>query len=214
MLRRVPGEVPALLDQQFQGQRVTVFGRVRPLPGVVAVHSIHLDGLVERFTDESAFVDIGATSAARARHAGVRILAPVTLAKRPHRYGRDLVAAPNAGQRLGCAALLGAAREAVAARSDRVGAVHSAGTVVVAFTVGQRMRGLGVSAVARTFGPFQETLSVLQPEQNLPARMPFGQPGRRSLPVRYAGTPVETAALGDADSLRRELRHWIAGTPP
>jgi hypothetical protein len=34
---------------------------------------------------------------------------------------------------------------------------------------------------------------------------------RWSIPVRYAGTPVETVALADADSLRNVLMRWIGG---
>jgi hypothetical protein len=38
-----------------------------------------------------------------------------------------------------------------------------------------------------------------------------GRVTRWSLPVRYAGTPVETVALADADSLRNALVRWIGG---
>jgi hypothetical protein len=34
---------------------------------------------------------------------------------------------------------------------------------------------------------------------------------RWSLPVSYAGTPVETVWLGDAESLREALIKWIGG---
>jgi hypothetical protein len=32
-----------------------------------------------------------------------------------------------------------------------------------------------------------------------------------SLPVRFAGTPVETVSLADADTLRAWLARWIGG---
>ena len=41
-LRRVPGRVAPLFDQQLEGHRVTIQGRRGPVPGVVAVRSIHL----------------------------------------------------------------------------------------------------------------------------------------------------------------------------
>ena len=41
-LRRVPGRVPPLFDQQIEGHRVTIQGVKGPVPGVVAVRSIHL----------------------------------------------------------------------------------------------------------------------------------------------------------------------------
>jgi hypothetical protein len=34
---------------------------------------------------------------------------------------------------------------------------------------------------------------------------------RWSIPVRYAGTPVETVSMADADSLTQALVRWIGG---
>jgi hypothetical protein len=39
----------------------------------------------------------------------------------------------------------------------------------------------------------------------------LGRVIRWTLPVRYGGTPVETVALRDADSLRAALVRWIGG---
>jgi putative aminopeptidase FrvX len=214
-LRRVPGAVPPLFDQQLEGQRVTVHGRAGPVTGVVAVRSIHLarsraTGDDEPFTAESAFVDLGAASAAEVRRGGVRVLAPVALAKWPHRYGADLLAAPCAGQRAACAALLAAAVDA--APRDTGGRSQSNGTVVVAFTVEQRLSGRGIATLSHTLGPFRETV-MLQSASSAP-RAGLGEVRSRSLAVRYAGTPVETVALGAVDSLQQELRRWIAGASP
>jgi putative aminopeptidase FrvX len=114
-LRRVPGPVPPLFDQQLEGHRVTVQGRRGPVPGVVAVRSIHLTRgrkVVDDtpFTVDDAYVDVGAGSRAEAAALGLAVLAPVTLAKRPHRYGEGLLAAPVAGRRAACAALVLAVR--------------------------------------------------------------------------------------------------------
>jgi putative aminopeptidase len=212
-LRRVPGAVPALFDQQIEGQRVTVHGRGRLLAGVVAVRSIHLarsraGDADEPFTAESAFVDIGASSAEEARRVGARVLSPVTLAKRPHRYGRDLLAAPSAGARTSCAALLAAAVDAAA----DPGAASRVGTVVVAFTVEQRLSGRGIATLSNTLGPFRQSL-ILSDGSRAPWAG-LGEVRWRALAVRYAGTPVETVALGAADSLRQELRQWIVGGRP
>ncbi len=222
-LRRV-GRGGPLTDQQLEGQRVTVFGRRGEVPGVVGVRSVHLTrgrppAADEPFALDDAFVDVGASSRAGVAALGVSVLAPVALAKRPHRYGTDLLAAPVAGARAACAALLAAARGAGAAR----GAAAGSGTTVVAFTVESRFTGRGVATLATTLGPFEQTLllgAAPGPPGTLPesadssaaARRPaLGRVTRWDLPVRYAGWPVETVSLGDADRLATRLAGWIGG---
>ena len=61
------------------------------------------------FSVDDAWVDVGAASAAEVEALGIGVLAPVALAKRPQRYGDGLLAAPAAGRRAACAALLAAA---------------------------------------------------------------------------------------------------------
>jgi hypothetical protein len=77
--------------------------------------------------------------------------------------------------------------------------------------------------LANQLGPFEETILVdgrtgnvgalvQEPDSGTAARWPrLGRVSRISLPVRYAGTPVETVGLGDADSLRATLVRWIGG---
>jgi putative aminopeptidase FrvX len=186
-LRRVPGAAPApLFDQALEGQRVTLAGDAGPVPGVVAVRSVHLArfraAAEAPFTVDDAFVDVGAASRAEAEQLGLHVLTPVALAKRPHRYGDRLLAAPVAGARAACAALAAA----VLARPE------ARGTVVAAFTVQSRYANTGLRAVAALAGPFAE--------ERLAA-----------LGVRYEGTPVETVSLAAADSLARALVAWIEG---
>ena len=219
-LRRVSGRVSPLFDQQIEGQRVTIQAR-RQVPGVVAVRSIHLTrgraapGELP-FTVDDAVVDVGASSRAQILRLGIRVLAPVTLSKRPHLYGNNLLAAPVAGRRAACAALVAA----VAQSRTRA---KSLPPITVAFVVEQELSQRGLSTVANQLGPFEETVVV------------DGRPGQRgalvqradtvlgsltprlgrvtvwALPVRYAGTAVETVALEDADSLRHRLVQWIGG---
>jgi putative aminopeptidase len=220
-LRRVPGPVPALFDQQVEGQRVTVQGRRGAVPGVVAVRSIHLtrgrDTVSDApFTIDNAYVDLGAHSAAGAAALGIGVLAPVTLAKRPHSYGEGLLAAPVAGRRVACAALVLAVEQSVL-RAKLLP------PVTVAFVVEQNLSERGLATLANELGPFQETLlldgrpgasgTLLQgPDADESARWPrLGTVTRWSLPVRYAGTPVETVALADGDSLGKALVRWIGG---
>jgi len=131
-LRRVGAgpRVSPLFDQQIEGHRVTLFGRRGAVPGVVAVRSTHLTrgrptGNEAPFTVDNAYVDVGATSRDDVIALGLGVLTPVAQAKRPHRYGDRLLAAPYAGRRAACAALAAAALSKPRVR----------GTVVVAFTV-------------------------------------------------------------------------------
>ena len=191
LLRRVGGGprlAYALFDQQLEGHRVTVFGRNGAVPGVVGVRSTHLTrGRPATndppFTVDNAYVDIGAASAAEVHAAGIGLLAPVMLTKTPLLYGERLLAAPVAGRRAACAAVV-----AVLLGKPRV-----RGTVVVAFTV-QSLYAVnaGLSSVKVLQGPFDEAREV-------------------ALPVRFADTAVETVALTAADSLARALTQWLGG---
>ncbi len=192
LLRRVGGggrNASPLLDQQLEGHRVTLFGRRGPVPGVVGVRSTHLTrgrpvGADLPFTVDNAYVDVGAASRAEAEGLGLGVLAPVSLAKRPHRYGDRLLAAPAAGRRAACAALAAAALAQPRAR----------GTVVVAFTV-QSLYAVnaGLNSLKALQGPFDEMREV-------------------TLPVKFADTAVETVALADAEALVADLARWIGGT--
>ena len=222
-LRRAAGRAPSGVDRQLEGQRVTLFGRRGPVPGVVAVRSIHLTRgrgtpAESPFTVDSAYVDIGAAAVSEASSAGVEVLSPVALAKRPVRYGADLLAAPMAARRAACAALVLASRRATAEQ----GMVPRGETIVVAFVVEQELLGRGLATVANTRGPFLETLLVdggsgtpglvTRSADTLARRWPaLGAVSRWSLGARYLATPVETTSLAGADSLRSALARWIGG---
>jgi len=223
-LRRAPGRVSPLVERQIEGQRVTVFGRRGAVPGVVAVRSVHLTrgrGTASGpFTVDSAYVDLGAVTAADVASAGVGVLNPVAIAKRPQRYGTDLLAGPVAGRRTACAALALAARRAIAER----GMVPRDESVLVAFVVQQELDARGLATLANTRGPFSETLivdggpaapgAVVAAPDSSAARWPsLGTVTRWSLGARYPATAVETTSLGGADSLRARLVRWIGGSP-
>jgi putative aminopeptidase FrvX len=192
LLRRVGGARSAypLLDQQLEGHRVTVFGTRGAVPGVVGVKSTHLTrgrggpGAPDPvFTVDNAYVDVGAASAAEVRRLGVALLAPVSLAKRPHLYGERLLAAPAAGRRTACAALAAAVQTKPKVK----------GTVVVAFTVQSLYASdAGLASLKALLGPFDDSKTA-------------------TLPARYADTAVETVALADADRLVREIAQWMEG---
>lgn len=188
-LRRVGGlRLSPTFDQQIEGQRVTVFGRRGPVPAVVAVRSTHLTrGRPQRdeppFTVDNAYVDVGAGSRDDVLALGISLLTPVSLTKRPHRYGDRLLAAPSAGRRAACAALASAALSRPRVR----------GTVVVAFTVQSLYAdSTGLKTILNTQGPFAETRLVTVPSQ-------------------FPETTVETVGLKDVDALVSDLVKWIGG---
>lgn len=211
-LRRVGPAPGPLADQHFEGQRVTIWGRRGPVQGVVGVRSVHLTrGRTlgdTPFTFDDAFVDVGADSAVQAMRLGIERLSPVARAKRPHRYGDDLLAAPVAGRRAACAALVRAARWAV----------PTSGRVTLAFVVEQGFTRRGLLTVARMLGPFDvAVLLEATRAADAPPRLPSPDP--RALPhlevwglnVRYPGTAVETVSLADARELERRLRLRLGG---
>ena len=220
-LRRVPGQVPPLFDQQLEGHRITIQGLKGPVAGVVAVRSIHLtrgrEGPSEApFSVDDAFVDVGAGSPADVARLGIRVLSPVTLAKRPHRYGQNLLAAPMAGRRTACATLLLAVNQA------RLQA-RLLPPVTVAFAVQHQLSHRGLATLGNTTGPFTETLIVdgapgaigglLRSGAGDTVSWPraVGRVIQWNLPVRFAGTPVETVSLADAEALREALVRWLGG---
>jgi len=191
-LRRVGGgaRLSPLFDQQIEGHRVTVFGRRGAVPGVVAVRSTHLTrGRPSRdeppFTADNAYVDVGASSRDQVLGLGIAMLTPVSLTKRPHRYGDrgGLLAAPNAGRRAACAALASAALS-----RPRV-----SGTVVVAFAVQSLYAdSAGLKTVVNLQGPFTDARLV-------------------TVPAKFPDTTVETVVLKDVADLTADIVKWLGG---
>jgi putative aminopeptidase FrvX len=192
LLRRVGGgaRLYPLFDQQLEGQRVTLFGRRGPIPGVVAVRSTHLTrgrgtgGAEPPFPVDNAYVDVGASSRDEALGLGLALLTPVSLTKRPLRYGDRLLAASNSGRRSACAALASAA----------LTRPRSRGTVVVAFTVQSLYADTaGLKTVQNVQGPFEATRLV-------------------TVPAKFADTAVETVGLRDVEALTADIVRWIGGS--
>ena len=212
-LRRVGRARGPLADQQLEGQRVTVWGRRGAVPGVVAVRSIHLTNGRSPLPDtpfsvDEALVDIGADKAATVATLGVGVLSPVALAKRPQAYADSLLAAPSIGRRAACAALLRAARTTVPAR----------GTVVVAFVVEQLFTQRGLLTVGRNLGPFADALLLdggtgtdRIGSRTSPDATALGSFETWLLPIRYAGSAVETISLREVAALERGLTFRIRG---
>lgn len=217
-LRRVGRAPGPLFDQYHEGQRIMFFGAKGALPGVIAVHSTHLQrgrgGNESPFGVDDAFVDIGATTGAEARAAGARVLSPVASLKQVVRYGDGLLAGPSAGRRAACAALVAAVTGAPA---------PVPGKVVVAFAVEQELGQRGLRTLANVAGPFERTLIidgaagtpgsiVVRNDTAATRALPrLGAVMRWSLPTRNGGTPVETVSLADVAALRSQLMARIGG---
>ncbi len=144
-LQRLPQQSPQFLfDALHFAQQVSVLSRDgRRLPGVIAGLSVHLqpgrrDAPKMDHPDEM-YVDIGASSEAEARKAGVDVLDPVVVSRRLYSLSNRLVAGAPVGDRYGAAALLELAR----LLNDR----KFPGTVTLAFVTQQWLGGRGLRRV-------------------------------------------------------------------
>ena len=211
-VRRLPGRVPPLFDQQVEGQRVSLLGERGLVPGVVGVRSVHLTrGRTTGeapFTSDDAYVDVGARTAEEARALGIRETTPFVLARRPHRYADSLLAATVVGKRAGCAAL-------VASASARPGR----GSVTLAFVVEQGLSARGLLTVANAGERFEEIVLLDSGRGDATTARADSALGRAAgapvtrwpIAVRHAGTAVETVSLGAVAALERRVAAWIGG---
>ncbi len=220
-LRRVGAtNVGPLFDQFLEGQRVTVFGRRGPVPGVVGVRSTHLTrGRVAAdeppFPLDNAYLDVGAQSRAGAIALGIDILAPVTRAKAPERYGSSnrLLAAPWSAERAACAALASAALRTQAPAS---------GSWIAVFAARRHFNNDGASFAVWDRAPDSGDVLLIgdavaaDPGAGIVATADSLQVGsgrrsvtRWSIPARYARTPVETVSLDDIRVLESQLATWL-----
>ena len=131
-------------ESLLQSQHVTLQTRAgKNLLGVVAAPSVHLDderGSSSSRTDQDLYVDIGASTAAEARSAGVEVLDPVTLDKRLIRFpGGRRISAPWIASRSGAACLLRLA--------ERLSDDPPDGTVTLAFVTQQFYYNTGLLRV-------------------------------------------------------------------
>ncbi|HYL45892.1 MAG TPA: M20/M25/M40 family metallo-hydrolase, partial [Candidatus Limnocylindrales bacterium] len=156
-LQRLPqGGLPVIFNSLCNAQPVkvrTTSGKW--LDGVTAGLSVHLQG--ERANApkpseiENLYVDIGASSAAEARKAGVDILSPVVIERqlRALGYGKD--AGASIGDRFGATALVELLRQADPTKIP--------GTLIVAFVVQQRTGARGLQRIISTV-PVDEMIYV------------------------------------------------------
>ncbi|HEV7515629.1 MAG TPA: hypothetical protein VGR07_04950, partial [Thermoanaerobaculia bacterium] len=243
-LRLLPagnGPVGALWEQTLEGQAVTIGSAGGPVPGVVAVRSVHLEerrpgieplpfGLAE------AYVDVGAENAAEVAALGLRRLDPVALVRRPVELRNGLLAGPAARTKGAALALAAAAR--------RFHPTPGRGTVTFAWTTQDLWSRSGLAHLLGRRGPFAEVL-LLSPGFGPAPLPPPGSPllaagalaalpgvqaaphleppplpapgwgaarvGYLGLPAFYSGTPVEAVAPDDLKRLAETLLAFLGG---
>jgi putative aminopeptidase FrvX len=196
-------------------------------------------GLRERpFSAEDVYIDAGAGSAAGVAALGIRLMDPVALIRRPLKLAGGLAAAPAAAQKGACAALAEVARSY--RKAPGAGTVVFAWTVSDALNRSglqhvARERGPFQDVILMDPGftpplprPGSGPISAGMPPEGFPSLpiVPHQEPGRGfgaaidwkparvsylGLPARNPGTPVETIALHDVETLADTLLKALGG---
>ena len=157
--------------------------------GVMAGLSIHLQpGRLQTPNPDdldNLYVDIGASSAAQVRRAGVRILSPVALDRQLYVLGRGQLAALSIGDRFGAAALVHLLRHFDQARLT--------GTLEVAFLTQEWTGNRGLARVLQRppgAAPWDQVVYVGPAAQPLGPALRSRITERLTLPVAWFGTPA------------------------
>jgi putative aminopeptidase FrvX len=204
-VQRLPQRAPnPVFDLLHAAQPVLVMTREhKKLSGVFTGLSVHLqpgrqNAPTMAYPDEM-YVDIGASSAAEVRAAGVNILDPIALDRYPQTVGADDVAGPAAGDRFGCAALL----ELLKMLPDKAGIIS--GTLTIAFATQQWTGGRGLDRLLNELHP-NELIYVgrLSPPRSA-ADSSAAQPSKPS-PSLGGGVLLASREDGDLTGFAAELK--------
>jgi putative aminopeptidase FrvX len=136
--------LPAIFNELYSAQPVKIgTADGKWIDGVVAGLSVHLQGAHSNPPQpgdlENFYVDIGASSSAEARKAGVDVLSPVAMNRRLMNLGGAEEAGASIGDRFGAAAVM--------ASLSRVDRAALKGTLTVAFVVQQRTGARGLQRI-------------------------------------------------------------------
>jgi putative aminopeptidase len=143
-VQRLPQAAPnPIFDSLYSAEPVYIRTRSgKNVTGVVSGLSTHLQGARPAGSPvdlhegmyglDDIYVDVGATSAAEVRQAGIEILDPISIERHLYEMGYGRMTSPAIGDRFGCAALVEMLRHLDAAKVK--------GTLTVAF-VGQQWAG-------------------------------------------------------------------------
>ncbi len=147
-LQRLPQSgLPPIFNALYSAQPVKIrTASGKWIDGVVAGISVHLhraDETTPSASDiENMYVDIGASSAAEARKAGVDILSPVAINRSAPNLANGTVTGASLGDKFGAAVLVDTLRS--------IDPQAVKGTLIVAFLVQQRLGGRGLERMLRT----------------------------------------------------------------
>lgn len=147
-LQRLPQSgLQPIFNELYSAQPVKVgTANGRWIDGVVAGLSVHLqNGRADapKSSDiENMYVDIGATSAAEVRAAGVDVLSPVAIDRRPYSLSDAMVAGASAGDKFGA--------EVLVELLHQIDPAKLSGTLTVAFVVQQWSGARGLQRILNT----------------------------------------------------------------
>jgi putative aminopeptidase FrvX len=181
--RLPPSGLPPIFNELYSAQPVKVGAtNGKWIDGVVAGLSIHLQvGRVNppKSSDiENMYVDIGASSAAEVRKAGIDILSPVAIDRRLGGLGEAEIAGASIADKFGAAALLEVLRDMDPSKIK--------GTLTLAFVVQQRIGARGFERVVNTIHPDE----MIYVGRLLPGGAVPGVQGVHRAPRREPGSGV------------------------
>jgi putative aminopeptidase FrvX len=211
-LQRLPQSgLPPIFNELYSAQPVKVrTASGKWIDGVVAGLSVHLQtgrASPPKAGDiENMYVDIGASSAAEVRKAGVDILSPVAIHRALGEVGGEKIASASVGDKFGAAAVVDVLRH-----SDPAKVI---GTLTVAFVVQQRVGGRGLQRILNTTQSDEMTyIGPMLPGGNVPGlegvhRAPRREPGSSVLvgldksSGELSGLPADFSQLAIAHQIK------------
>src|ERR1700722_11982576 len=150
-VQRLPQSgLPPIFNELYSAQPVKIRTAAgKWIDGVVAGLSVHLQGAradTPKSSDlENIYIDIGATSTAEVRKAGVAVLDPIAINRQSSELGGKKMAGASIGDRFGAAALVELLREIDPSKVK--------GTLTVAFVVQQWTGARGLQRILSTMNP-------------------------------------------------------------
>ena len=206
-LQRLPRPgLPPIFNELYSAQPVRVgTADGKWIDGVVAGLSIHLQpgraNPPKSGDIDNMYVDIGASSAAEARKAGVDILSPVAIDRGLEDLAGQEMAGASVGDKFGAAALVELLR--------KIDPANVKGTLTIAYAVQQRTGARGLQRILRTIQP-EELIYV---GRLLPGGVVPGMKGVHRAPRREPGDGVLLGLAQTNDELSgfaSELKHLAA----
>ena len=183
-VQRLPqGGLPPIFNELYSAQPVKVGTTAgKWIDGVVAGVSVHLQGArsnTPKSSDlENMYIDIGASSAAQVRKAGVDVLSPIAINREASGLGYGKMAGASIGDRFGAAALVDLLRGIDPSKVK--------GTLTIAFVVQQWTGARGLQRVLST----TKADEMIYVGRLLPGGLVAGMEGVRRAPRREPGSGV------------------------